>query len=134
MAQIVSSTSGSIGYVDYSDAKAAGLVFAKIKNASGSYVAPSLDSATAALAGATVNPDLTYNPLNAKGAGAYPITAPTYILVYQNQSDVNVLAALQGFLNYIYGPGQDLAASVDFAKLPSDILSKAKAQVAKITS
>ena len=35
VAQIVKDTDGAIGYVDYSDAKAAGLVFAAIKNASG---------------------------------------------------------------------------------------------------
>jgi phosphate transport system substrate-binding protein len=129
VAQIVKGTNGSIGYVDYSDAKAAGLVFAAIKNKSGQYVAPSLDSATAALAGATINSNLTYNPLNSSGSGAYPITAPTYILVYTTQTDANVTTALKGFLNYIYGEGQTLAASVDFAKLPSDLLSKAKAQV-----
>lgn len=132
VAQIVKDTSGSIGYVDYSDAKASGLVFAAIKNKSGKYVTPSLDSATAALAGATVNADLTYNPLNAPGADAYPITAPTYILVYTTQSDANVKAALQGFLDYIYGEGQSLAESVDFAKLPADLLSKAQAQVKDI--
>jgi hypothetical protein len=40
--------------------------------------------------------------------------------------------ALKGFLNYIYGAGQQLAPTVDFAPLPSDILSKAKAQVTKL--
>jgi phosphate transport system substrate-binding protein len=134
VAQIVKDTSGSIGYVDYSDAKASGLVFASIKNKSGKYTAPTLDSATAALAGATLNADLTYNPLNASGADAYPITAPTYILIYTAQSDANVAAALKGFMNYIYGAGQELATTVDFAPLPSDILSKAKAQVAEIGS
>lgn len=134
VAQIVEATDGAIGYVDYSDAKAAGLVFAAIKNKSGKYVAPSVDSATAALAGSTVNADLTYDPLNASGADAYPITAPTYILIYTAQSDANVAAALKGFMNYIYGAGQTLAPTVDFAPLPSDILSKAKAQVSQIGS
>ena len=134
VAQIVKDTDGAIGYVDYSDAKAAALVFAAIKNASGKYVTASIDSATAALAGATVNANLTYDPLNASGADAYPITAPTYILIYTAQTDANVTAGLKGFMNYIYGAGQDLAPTVDFAPLPSDILSKAKAQVDQIGS
>ena len=134
VAQIVKGTDGAIGYVDYSDAKASGLVFASIKNASGKYVAPSIDSATAALEGATVNADLTYDPLNASGADAYPITSPTYIIMYQAQADANVKAALRGFMNYIYGEGQTLAPTVDFAPLPSDLLSKAKAQVDTIGS
>lgn len=132
VAQIVKGTNGAIGYVDLSDAKASGLVFASIKNASGTYAQPTLANATAALKGTTVNANLTYDPLNATGPNVYPITAPTYILVYTSQSDANVKAALQGFLDYLYGGGQDLAASVDFAKLPASILSKAKAQVGQI--
>jgi phosphate transport system substrate-binding protein len=132
VAQIVQGTNGAIGYVDYSDAKASNLTFAAIKNASGKYVAASIPGATAAMEGATVNPDLTFDPLNATGAKAYPITSPTYILVYASQSDTAVGNALKGFLNYVYGPGQGMAAQVDFAKLPSNILSQAKAQVSKI--
>ncbi|MGZ4691594.1 MAG: phosphate ABC transporter substrate-binding protein PstS [Acidimicrobiia bacterium] len=134
VAQIVHDTNGAIGYVDYSDAKAAQLVFASVKNASGKFVAPSLESATAALAGATVAADLTYNPLNAPGATAYPITSPTFIMVYQKQSDPAVAAALKGFLGYMLGDGQQLASQVDFAGLPDSILTKAKAQIAKIGS
>ena len=132
VAQIVKTTAGSIGYVDYSDAKAAGLVLASLKNASGSFVAPSLESATAALEAATLAADLTYNPLNAAGAKAYPITSPTYIIVYSAQADPAVKAALKGFLGFIYGDGQKIATTVDFAPLPAAILSAAKAQIAKI--
>ena len=132
VAQIVKSTTGSIGYVDYSDAKAAGLVFASLKNASGSFVEPSLESATAALEAATLAADLTYNPLNATGAKAYPITSPTYILVYSTQADPAVKAALKGFLEFIYTDGQKTASTVDFAPLPKAILTAAKAQITKI--
>jgi phosphate transport system substrate-binding protein len=134
VAQIVKGTDGAIGYVDFSDAKAAELSFAAIKNASGKYVVASVDGATAAMESATVNPDLSFDPLDASGATAYPITSPTYILVYATQKDAAVGDALKGFLDFIYADGQDLAASVDFAKLPSNILSQAKAQVGQITS
>ena len=42
VAQIIKSTPGAIGYVDYADAKASGLTFASIKNKAGDYVAPSV--------------------------------------------------------------------------------------------
>ena len=132
VAQIVKSTTGSIGYVDYSDAKAAGLVLASLKNASGSFVEPSLESATAALEAATLAADLTYNPLNSTGAKAYPITSPTYILVYSTQADPAVKAAIKGFLEFIYADGQKTATTVDFAPLPQAILTAAKAQITKI--
>jgi len=47
VAQIVKSTPGAIGYVDYADAKASTLTFASVKNSAGNFVAPSTDSATA---------------------------------------------------------------------------------------
>jgi phosphate transport system substrate-binding protein len=132
VAQAVTSTEGSIGYVDYSDAKAAGLVFAEIENKAGKFVAPTLESATAALAGVTLAPDLTYDPLDAAGASAYPITAPTYVLAYENQTDHAAGVALKGYLTYLLSEGQDLAESVDFARLPDSILSKARAQVEQV--
>src|SRR6516162_5705359 len=60
VAQIVKSTPGAIGYVDYADAKASGLSFASIKNSSGAYIAPSPPSASAAAMGSTIAPDLTF--------------------------------------------------------------------------
>ena len=47
VSQIIKSTPGAIGYVDYADAKASGLVFASIKNKDGQYVAPSTTAASA---------------------------------------------------------------------------------------
>ena len=40
--------------------------------------------------------------------------------------------AVKALLEYVLGPGQDTAASLDFAKLPDALLEKAKAQVDKI--
>ncbi|MFN8035156.1 MAG: phosphate ABC transporter substrate-binding protein PstS [Acidimicrobiia bacterium] len=132
VASAVKSTDGAVGYVDYSDAKAAGLTFASVENAAGSYIEPSLESASAALAGTTVAADLGYNPLNAAGAKAYPITSPTWILVYKTQTDHAKGAALEAFLAFVLGAGQDLAAGVDYAKLPEAIRSQAVAQLDQI--
>src|SRR5262252_8726993 len=46
VAQIIKTTPGAIGYVDFSDAKASGLSYASVKNKDGNYVAPSVQSAT----------------------------------------------------------------------------------------
>jgi phosphate transport system substrate-binding protein len=132
VADLIQGTDGAVGYVDYSDAQALELNYAKIKNASGKYLLPTTAGASAAVQGATVNPDLTYDPINATGAKAYPITSPTYIIAYQNQTDANKGNALKGFLNYIYGAGQATAPTVDYAPLSANLLKQAKAQVSKI--
>ena len=132
VAQIVKSTAGAIGYVDLSDAKASGLQFAKVKNKSGKAVVASVDGATAALAGAQVNADLTYNPLNADGADSYPITAPTWIVVYKNQADKVKGDAIKSFLRYLVTDGQKLSKDIDYAPLPSALQQKALAQIETI--
>lgn len=134
VAQIVKSTAGAIGYVDLSDAKASGLRYASIRNKAGKAVQPTLEAASAALAGITVNDDLSYNPLNAEGEAAYPITAPTWILVYKNQSDRARAEALKGFLTFLLTDAQNLAASIDYARLPTSLQQRALTQLAKILS
>jgi phosphate transport system substrate-binding protein len=129
VAQIIRGANGGVGYVDYSDATATKLKWAKIQNKAGKYVDASLDGASAALAGVTVNPDLSYNPLWADGDAAYPITAPTWILAYKTQTDKAKGAALEAFLRYIYGDGQDMAGEIDYARLPDSLRDKGLAQI-----
>jgi phosphate transport system substrate-binding protein len=132
VAQIVKSTAGAIGYVDLSDAKASGLKTAAVKNKAGKFIEPTLEGAGAALAGTTVNDDLTYNPLNADGEAAYPITAPTWILAYKMQSDKAKGEALKAFLTFVVTDAQELANQANYAKLPDSIKEKAVAQVDKL--
>ncbi len=133
VAQAIKSTGGAIGYVDYSDAKASGLKFASVKNSSGKVLAPTLEGASAAVAAATVNPDLTYDPINTSAPDAYPITAPTWIVIYKQQSDQNKGAALKSFLGFILTIGQkSIAPDTDFAPLSPDLLTKATAQLGAI--
>ncbi len=132
VAQDVSKTDGAIGYVDFSDALAAKLTFASIKNSAGSFVAPSLAGASAAVASATIKDDLTYSPLNEAGADAYPITSPTWIIVYANQTDHAKGTALKDFLTYILNDGQAQAEGVNYAKLPTSLQQKAIAQLTQL--
>jgi phosphate transport system substrate-binding protein len=133
VAQGVKQSEGSIGYVDFSDAIAAQLTFASVENADGEFVAPSIEGATAAVAGATPKPDLTYDPLNASGPDAYPITAPTYILAYKSYSDAAVGNALKAFIRFVLTDGQGMAEDVDFAPLPKSLADQAIAQLDQIT-
>jgi phosphate transport system substrate-binding protein len=129
VAQLVNQSEGAIGYVDLSDAKATGLTFAAIQNVDGEFVQPTLEGATAALEGAEVADDLSYNPLNAAGAAAYPITAPTYILVKNSYDDEAKGELVKAFLKFLLTDGQDLAADVDFASLPTSLRDQALAKL-----
>ena len=132
VSQIIKSTPGAIGYVDYADAKASGLVFASIKNKDGQYVAPSTSAASAAASQASVKPDLTFSAIWAPGAGSYPITAQSWVLVYQTQSDANTAKLLQAYIGYLVGDGQKLLSNLGYAPLPANIDQQAKADLSKI--
>jgi phosphate transport system substrate-binding protein len=134
VASLIKSTDGAIGYVDLADAVNAGLKFAAVKNYNGKFVEPTLDAASGALKGVTVNADLTYDPINAAGDDAYAITSPTWIIVYAKQPDAATASALKGWLNFILTDGQGLAKTVGYAPLATDLAAKAIAQLDKITT
>jgi phosphate transport system substrate-binding protein len=131
VAQVVKSTPGAIGYVDYSTAHTAGLSTAEVKNKDGNYVAPSPTSASAAAAGVTPKSDLTFAAAWAPGAQAYPITYQSWDLVNQSQ-DANTAAMLKAYIGYLLGPGQQILPTLGYAPLPASIDSMAKAQLDKI--
>jgi phosphate transport system substrate-binding protein len=133
VAQIVDSTKGAIGYVDFADAKVAKLSFASIKNKAGDFVAPTLKAASAALAGSTPAADLTLDVLDAAGDGAYPITAVTYVLLRPTY-EASKLALVKGWVTYVLTDGQAEAESVDYAKLPTELATSALDQLDKVTS
>jgi phosphate transport system substrate-binding protein len=134
VAQIIKSTAGAVGYVDFSDAKASGLTFASVKNKAGSYVAPSVSSATTAADNATVAPDLTFSAIWAPGAGSYPVTYQSWVLVYKTQSSANTAKMLKAYVGYLLGAGQKLLAPLNYAPLPASIDQKATAQLPMIGS
>jgi phosphate transport system substrate-binding protein len=131
VAQIVKDTEGAIGYVDFADARIAGLQLAKVENADGAYVEPTLEAASAALAGATAADDLTLDALDAAGAGSYPITAVTYLLL-RPRYDARTGDAVKGFVRYVLTDCQDEAGDVDYARLPDAVAEQALAQLDEV--
>jgi phosphate transport system substrate-binding protein len=134
VAQIIKTTPGAIGYVDFSDAKASGLSYASVKNKDGNYVAPSVQSATTAADNATINPNLTFSSVWTSGAGSYPITYQSWDLVFQKQSSANTTKMLKAYIGYLLGDGQKLLPGLNYAPLPASLDQKAKAQLSKIGS
>ena len=135
VAQVVKSTSGAIGYVDDSTAKASGLSAASIKNKDGDFVAPSPESATAAAQAITPAADLTFSAAWQPGATAYPITYQSWDLVYAQQANANDAALLKAYLGFLLGQqGQGLLKEIYLAPLPASIDQAAVAQLDKITS
>jgi phosphate transport system substrate-binding protein len=132
VAQIVKSTPGAIGYVDYSTAKGFGLTFASVKNKDGSYVRPSPASAAEAASQVTLDAKDTFSAIWAGGAASYPITYQSFDLVFARQPNANDTRMLQAYIGYLLGAGQELLPQLGYAPLPSSIDQQAQSELTKI--
>ena len=132
----VKNTPNTIGYVELAYAVQNKLPVAHIKNSSGSFVEPSIDSVTAAAAASAADTpeDLRVSITNATGAQAYPIASYTYILVYKDQKDAAKGKALVDFLWWGIHDGENFAKDLQYAPLPADIVKRAEAKINAITS
>jgi phosphate transport system substrate-binding protein len=124
----VKQTPGTIGYVELAYAKQNKLPVAEIKNAAGQFVAPSIEGATAAAAGAIeklgANTDYRVSIVNAPGATAYPISSFTWLLVYQNQTDATKGKKLVDYIRWMLTDGEKEAAALDYAPLPQAMVTQ----------
>ena len=134
VAQAVKATDGAIGYVDLSDAVAGGLKFASVKNKAGKFVEPTSQAGSAAGDGVTVKDNLTFSSVWADGDGSYPITAPSWVIVYAKQTDAAKAAALKAYVKYLLTDGQQPLKDLDYAPLPASLQAKAVAQLDKIVA
>ena len=119
----VKQTPGATGYVELAYVTQNKLQAAVIRNAAGSFVAPSVAAVTAAAEGALEklppNTDYRVSIVNAPGAAAYPISSFTWILAYRNQADSAKGQRLVEFLRWALTDGQQYEAALDYAPLPS---------------
>ena len=104
-----------------------------MKNATGAYITPSIESVTEALATATIPEDFRFSMVNAPGEKAYPIAGATWLLVYQQQKDPVKGQKLVEFLKWAYMDGEKMAASLDYAPLPEIVQKRVLKRIAQIT-
>jgi len=133
VAGAVQQTAGSVGYVEQAYALQHKFTYASVKNKTGQFVAPSLASTTAAAQGVKVPANLGIKISNPAGAGAYPITSQTFIVVNKDLCKAGLpggetaAKAVVKFISYGLGEGQSILSQADYAGLPASILAKSKA-------
>lgn len=112
---------GAIGYVELAYADVNKMPYADVKNAAGSFISPTPDSVSAALATAKVPDDFRFSMVNAPGDKAYPIAGASWVLVYQNQKNADIGKKLVAFLKWAVTDGQKLTPALDYAPLPDEV-------------
>jgi len=125
VAGVLKQTPGSIGYVELAYATQNKLTYASIRKKAGQFVAPRINSNTAAAAsaGEPMKKDVRVSIVNSAGKDAYPIAGFTYILLYQDQKDATKGQALATFLTWAIHEGQQYAEPLMYAPLPSAVVT-----------
>ncbi|HVP01271.1 MAG TPA: phosphate ABC transporter substrate-binding protein PstS [Solirubrobacteraceae bacterium] len=138
VAAAIKQTPGAVGYVEQAYALQNNFTYASVKNSSGNYIAPTLNSTTAAAEGITIPSDLGITTINSPNPQAYPIASQTFVDMYTDlckdggMSSQNA-KALAAFVNYGLGDGQTVLTQLSYAKLPSSVLTPTKTAASKLT-
>jgi phosphate transport system substrate-binding protein len=134
LAQAVKSTSGGIGYAEYSYATSDSLNYAEVGNAAGAYVPLTQANAANFVAKATVtqsgaNTTLKFDYTDT-AATDYPATLITYEFVCTSGAG----ALAKDFLTYTASStAQGELTSLGYVPLPADLLSKVQAAVKSLS-
>lgn len=134
VAGVIKQTPGAIGYLELVYAQKNKLQTAALQNAAGAFVKASTESVTAAASAylEAMPEDFRISITNPKNnTAAYPISAFTYLLVYQ-QMPGDKGKKLVEFLYWAVEKGQSFARPLSYAELPSSLVPKIKEKIATI--
>lgn len=126
VAGFVRQTPNSIGYVELIYAIQNKITYGQVQNSSGKFVKANLNSVTEAAVGAVKNmpADFRVSITNAPGAGTYPISSFTWMLVPRDAKDKTKGAALKAFLLWGITDGQKNTQPLSYAPLAKSVVEK----------
>ena len=134
VAGLIRQMPGAVGYVELIYALQNKIAFGSVQNAEGEFVKASVESVTAAAAGASAQmpADFRVSITNAPGKGVYPISSFTWLLLYESPKDKAQSKAMVDFVKWALTDGQKFCAELGYAPLPEDVVKLEMAQLAKI--
>lgn len=134
VATFVKDTPGAIGFVSYGYASQADFDNAALKNAAGSFVAPSSQSIAQAGARATGLSARDFSIIDEPGASTYPLANFSWTLLYEKQSDAAKGVALGELFDYVVTTGQGQADALGYSPLPANVVQLAQQTLDQLQS
>jgi phosphate transport system substrate-binding protein len=128
VANNVAQTKGSIGYVEYAYALQNKLTYTNMINKAGKTVAPTSETFQAAAANADWKSVPGYGVLLADQPGdkSWPMTAPTWILMYKQPVDPAASAEALKFFGWAYDKGGKMAEELHYVPMPASVVADVK--------
>ena len=124
---------GSIGYTEYTYAVEAKLNCVTLKNKSGQFVAPNMESFSASAANADWKnaPGLYMMLTDMEGENSWPITGVTYILVKKDFKDADKKDAMYKYFNWCLTKGNTSASKLNYVPLPENLVEFLQTEILK---
>ncbi|WP_426956738.1 phosphate ABC transporter substrate-binding protein PstS [Muricoccus radiodurans] len=128
VAGTVRNTRGAIGYVENAYATQNRLATVQLRNKSGQFVQPTMESFTAAAASADWSaPGFAASLIDQQGATSWPIVSPTFILLPTNPTDAAKAANVMRFFDWAFTNGGDAARQLEYIPLPEAVQTAVRA-------
>jgi phosphate transport system substrate-binding protein len=121
VAAFVQRLPNSIGYVEYAYVKQNKMTYTQMRNKDGHFVAPNDAAFKAAAAGADWNKTFYQITTEQPGKDSWPLTNPTYILMYKTQEKPDSAAATLKFFDWAFANGDKMADDLDYVPLPDSV-------------
>src|SRR3972149_36312 len=133
VATYVKRIKNTIGYVEYAYATQNRLIHAQLKNKSGSFVNPSIETFSAAAESADWKntPGFAVVLTEQAGKKAWPIAGATFILVQKNAAECAQAREVLKFFDWAYRNGGQMATSLEYVPIPKAVYELMEAAWAK---
>jgi phosphate transport system substrate-binding protein len=129
VAEYVKQIKHSIGYVELAYALQSKMSYVSMKNRTGNFVDPSLESFQAAAASADWSKvkDFFLVITDAPGPNAWPIAASSFVLMYKQPKDAQRSKTALDFFKWALEKGQAQAKALDYVALPEPLVKQIEA-------
>lgn len=129
VAAYVKQIKNSIGYVELAYAIQNKMTFTSVKNKSGKFVLPTLETFQAAAASAdwATSKDFFLVITDAPGEQSWPIAATTFVMMYKQPKDAAKSKEAITFFRWALEKGQAQAKALDYIALPDSLVKRIEA-------
>ena len=118
VAAFVQRLPNSIGYVEYAYVKQNKMAYTLMRNKDGVFVSPDDTAFKAAAAGADWTKTFYQITTDQPGKASWPMTNPTYILMYKTQDKPVSASNTLKFFDWVFVNGDKMADDLDYVPLP----------------
>ena len=125
MLRELSRGAGMIGYVEFGEAKRAGLGMAWLENKAGNYIKPTGTSGLETLLQTKLPANLRVFMPDPDGNDSYPIVTYSWLLLYKKYDDPKKLDTLKEVVRWCLDEGQQESESLGYIRLAPDAVSAA---------